>query len=76
MKIEEVKKKVLHLTKSSIRDLNNILEEKQLAAFVEHGFGAEEPVNLFGFSMGGLIHRVYLQEMEGWRRVRKFVTTR
>lgn len=33
--IEEVKKKVLHLTKSSIRDLNNILEEKQLAAFVE-----------------------------------------
>lgn len=47
---------------------------EQLAAFVEHGFGAQEPVNLFGFSMGGLIHRVYLQEMEGWRRVNKFVT--
>lgn len=47
---------------------------EQLAAFVEHGFGAQEQVNLFGFSMGGLIHRVYLQEMEGWRRVHKFVT--
>jgi triacylglycerol lipase len=47
---------------------------EQLAAFIESGFGAEEPVNLFGFSMGGLIHRVYLQEMAGWQRVRKFVT--
>lgn len=47
---------------------------EQLAAFIESGFGPEEPVNLFGFSMGGLIHRVYLQQMEGWRRVRKFVT--
>jgi triacylglycerol lipase len=47
---------------------------EQLAAFVESGFGAEEPVNLFGFSMGGLIHRVYLQEMGGWQRVHKFVT--
>jgi triacylglycerol lipase len=47
---------------------------EQLAAFIKSGFGADEPVNLFGFSMGGLIHRVYLQEMEGWRRVDKFVT--
>ncbi len=47
---------------------------EQLAAFVEDGFGPDEPVNLFGFSMGGLIHRVYLQEMGGWRRVHKFVT--
>ena len=47
---------------------------EQLAAFLEDGFGPDEPVNLFGFSMGGLIHRVYLQEMDGWRRVHKFVT--
>lgn len=46
----------------------------QLAAFVESGFGPDEPVNLFGFSMGGLIHRVFLQQMGGWRRVHKFVT--
>lgn len=47
---------------------------EQVAAFIESGFGAEEPVNLFGFSMGGLIHRVYIQQMGGWRRVHKFVT--
>jgi triacylglycerol lipase len=47
---------------------------EQLAEFIEYGFGSQEPINLFGFSMGGLIHRVYLQEMDGWRRVRKFVT--
>jgi triacylglycerol lipase len=47
---------------------------EQLAAFIESGFGSDEPVNLFGFSMGGLIHRVFLQEMGGWQRVRKFVT--
>jgi triacylglycerol lipase len=47
---------------------------EQLAAFIETGFEAEERVNLFGFSMGGLIHRVFLQEMGGWRRVHKFVT--
>lgn len=47
---------------------------EQLADFIDNQFGADEPINLFGFSMGGLIHRVYLQEMEGWRRVHKFVT--
>ena len=47
---------------------------EQLAAFVDSGFGPDEPVNLFGFSMGGLIHRVFLQQMDGWRRVHKFVT--
>ncbi len=47
---------------------------QQLADFVAGGFADDEPVNLFGFSMGGLIGRMFLQEMEGWRRVRKFVT--
>jgi triacylglycerol lipase len=47
---------------------------QQLKDYIEGGFGADEPVNLFGFSMGGLIGRVYLQDMGGWRRVQKFVT--
>lgn len=47
---------------------------QQLADFIDGGFAPDEPVNLFGFSMGGLIHRYYLQKMDGWRRVRKFVT--
>jgi triacylglycerol lipase len=45
-----------------------------LAADIDATFGAEMPVNLFGFSMGGLIGRFYLQKMEGWRRVQRFVT--
>lgn len=47
---------------------------QQLADFIDGGFAADEPINLFGFSMGGLIKRDYLQKMDGWRRVRKFVT--
>jgi triacylglycerol lipase len=47
---------------------------QQLADFIDGGFAPGEPVNLFGFSMGGLINRYYLQKMDGWRRVRKFVT--
>jgi triacylglycerol lipase len=46
----------------------------QLAEFIDATFGAEAPINLFGFSMGGLIGRVYLQKMAGWRRVQRFVT--
>jgi triacylglycerol lipase len=47
---------------------------QQLADFIEGGFAADEPINLFGFSMGGLIHRYYIQKMGGWQRVRKLVT--
>ncbi len=47
---------------------------QQLADFIEGGFAPGEPVNLFGFSMGGLINRYYLQKMDGWRRVCKLVT--
>jgi triacylglycerol lipase len=47
---------------------------QQLADFIDGGFAPDEPVNLFGFSMGGLIHRYYVQKMDGHRRVRKLVT--
>jgi triacylglycerol lipase len=47
---------------------------QQLADFIEGGFAPGEHINLFGFSMGGLINRYYLQKMDGWRRVHKFVT--
>lgn len=47
---------------------------EQLGRFVEEKFGADDPVNLFGFSMGGLIDRYYLQKLSGVRRVRKLVT--
>ena len=37
----------------------------KVAAFIDATFGTETPINLFGFSMGGLIGRVYLQKLEG-----------
>lgn len=47
---------------------------EQLADFIDGGFASDEPINLFGFSMGGLIHRYYVQKMDGYKRVRKLVT--
>ena len=45
-----------------------------LASFIDERYGTETPINLFGFSMGGLIGRVYLQKMDGWKRVQRFIT--
>jgi triacylglycerol lipase len=47
---------------------------EQLAQFIVARFGSDEPVNLFGFSMGGLIDRYYLQKLGGVKRVQKLVT--
>lgn len=46
----------------------------QLATFIVDHFGHVEEFDYVGFSMGGLIGRVFLQYMEGWRRIRSFVT--
>ena len=47
---------------------------EQLAIYVETTFDRNEPVNLFGFSMGGLIDRYFLQRLGGVERVARFVT--
>jgi triacylglycerol lipase len=47
---------------------------KKLAWALESRLGPEQPVDLFGFSMGGLIHRVYVQQMGGVGRVRRMMT--
>jgi triacylglycerol lipase len=44
---------------------------EQLAKFVKE-FGA--PVDLVGFSMGGLVSRYYIQRLGGSEHVRKFIT--
>jgi triacylglycerol lipase len=46
----------------------------QLAEFVTRRFGSDEEIDYVGFSMGGLIGRVFLQHLAGWRRIRSFVT--
>jgi len=45
----------------------------QLAALIEARFGLATPLDLFGFSMGGVIGRTWLQEHGGCRRTRRFV---
>jgi len=46
----------------------------QLDGYIRATFGSAEPVDLVGFSMGGLVSRYYLQRMGGIERVRRFVT--
>lgn len=47
---------------------------EQLAAAVDAILGTDAAFDYFGFSMGGLIGRVYLQRLGGVARVRRFVT--
>jgi triacylglycerol lipase len=45
----------------------------QLAALIEARFGTRQELDLFGFSMGGVVGRTWLQEHGGWQRTRRFV---
>lgn len=47
---------------------------EQLKAFIEASVPDGQPVDLVGFSMGGLVSRYYLQRLGGLERVRRFVT--
>jgi triacylglycerol lipase len=45
-----------------------------LAAEIERQLGPVQPFHFFGFSMGGLIGRYYLQRLGGHERMRRLVT--
>jgi triacylglycerol lipase len=47
---------------------------RQVEAFVEARIPAGAPLDLVGFSMGGVVSRYYLQRLGGIERVRRFVT--
>lgn len=46
----------------------------QVEAFVEARIPAGSPLDLVGFSMGGVVSRYYLQRLGGLERVRRFVS--
>jgi triacylglycerol lipase len=46
----------------------------QLEQFIASTFIADQPIDLFGFSMGGIVSRYYLQRLGGLDRVQRFVT--
>ena len=45
---------------------------KSLGKQIDARFGFSDPIDLLGFSMGGLISRVWLQEMMGFERTIRF----
>lgn len=47
---------------------------RQLAAEIDRICGSERPIDLLGFSMGGLVSRYYLQRLGGLRRVQRFIS--
>ena len=46
----------------------------KLAAEIDLQLGPDQPFDFFGFSMGGLIGRYYVQRLGGAHRVQRFVT--
>lgn len=47
---------------------------EQLAASVEAKFGLRQPIDIVGFSMGGLVARDFLQRLGGNKRVERLIT--
>ncbi|BAY11159.1 esterase/lipase family protein [Calothrix sp. NIES-2098] len=47
---------------------------KQVADYVAAEFPPEQPLDVVGFSMGGIVSRYYIQRLEGIKRVQRFIT--
>lgn len=47
---------------------------QQVADKVESTFGTEQPFDLLGFSMGGIVSRYYVQRLSGINQVQRFIT--
>jgi triacylglycerol lipase len=47
---------------------------QQLADLVDRTFSPDQPIDLLGFSMGGLVSRYYLQRLGGIARVHRFIS--
>ncbi len=52
--------------------LDNLAQ--QVANYVDTNFAPEQPLNLIGFSMGGIVSRYYVQRLGGINRVQQFIT--
>ncbi|HEY9641119.1 MAG TPA: alpha/beta fold hydrolase [Coleofasciculaceae cyanobacterium] len=47
---------------------------EQVADYVEKTFAPDQPIDLVGFSMGGIIGRYYVQRLGGIQQVQRFIT--
>ncbi|MBE9175625.1 triacylglycerol lipase [Synechocystis salina LEGE 06155] len=46
----------------------------QVQQYIDQKFAPQQPVDLIGFSMGGLVTRYYLQRLGGVERVKRYIT--
>lgn len=47
---------------------------EQVAEYIEGNFPAQQPLDLVGFSMGGIVTRYYLQRLGGIKRVQRYIS--
>jgi len=47
---------------------------EQVANYVDKTFPANQPIDLIGFSMGGIVSRYYVQRLGGINKVKRFIT--
>jgi len=47
---------------------------QQVAEYINVNFAPEQPLDLVGLSMGGIVSRYYLQRLGGIKRVQRFIT--
>ena len=52
--------------------LDTLAEELQ--TYVEDKLGEDQTFDIVGFSMGGIVARYYVQKLEGYNRVKTFIT--
>lgn len=57
---------------------NGVMPLEQLAVqvsdYIARSFAPEQPIDLIGFSMGGIVARYYLQRLGGIKRVQRFIS--
>ncbi len=46
---------------------------QQVHNYIDNNFDSEQPIDLIGFSMGGLVTRYYLQRLEGVKKVQRYI---
>ncbi len=47
---------------------------QQITDYVDKNFAPDQPFDLVGFSMGGIVSRYYIQRLGGINRVQRFIT--
>ncbi len=47
---------------------------QQISDYVLNNFAPQQPIDLVGFSMGGIVSRYYVQKLGGFKRVQRLIT--